>query len=545
MSIYIKEKSEFDLFSAELVFFYIEDYLVFNKQGFCFYPKFEAEEYNYLELEDSFLLKLGTKKNFVDLFKKENVNIKVLCGKNGCGKSTLLNEMAGTKNRSISVKKFYLLKDKNNNFAASLKCDFFLDGIETRLCKEDYSNESHPSTWCVNHNNMQIPEFEFRKNIVKYYTENPKLYDGILDEELFTNFYVELWNFDYVFTSLINGNRKRLFKDESSIDLKNWLKNDFLSYYLLVRMQDNTYDGTVKMFEDNIKEYKTDLQTFLENFVYTSYASGVVNEIYEIQNSLLSKSFKISEIPNVEKKIKELDEKIREFLDVFDKEQRQSRFSPIEINSLLYFNGYSNLKTSCRFVNNLSDGEWRSIKFRYEIYHSMYQSDGVWWYIDEPEAFLHPEWCRTFIYDYLKAYESVKNYLISINGRSSENHFNPKKRFTLVFATHSPFLLSDLTNDYIIYLKKESGITKEIPSKKECFAGNIGEMYNTNFFMQNTIGEFAKAKLIEIIDKIDNKESVNSATLSEWKQLISKIGDDLLRNLLQDKILGYEKNIAR
>ena len=114
MSLYIKENSEFELSSAELVFFYIEDYLIFKKQGFCFYPKFEIEEYRYLELEDSFLLKLRTKKNFVDLLKNENVNIKVLCGKNGCGKSTLLNEMAGTENRSISVKKFYLLKDKNN-----------------------------------------------------------------------------------------------------------------------------------------------------------------------------------------------------------------------------------------------------------------------------------------------------------------------------------------------------------------------------------------------------------------------------------------------
>ncbi|HBF68868.1 MAG TPA: hypothetical protein DDW20_06140 [Firmicutes bacterium] len=299
------------------------------------------------------------------------------------------------------------------------------------------------------------------------------------------------------------------------------------------------------MFEDNIKEYKTDLQTFFKNFVYTNYSPDVVNEIYEIQKSLLLKNFEISEITNAERKIKELDKKIREFLDVFDKEQRQSRFSPVEINSLLYFNGYSNLKTSCRFVNNLSDGEWRSLKFRYEIYHSMYQSDGVWWYIDEPEAFLHPEWCRTFIYDYLKAYISVKNYLDSLNGRSSENHFNPKKRFTLVFATHSPFLLSDLTSDYIIYLEKENGITKEVSPKKECFAGNIGEMYNTNFFMQNTIGEFARSKLIEIIEQIDKRELVNSSTISEWKQLISKIGDELLRNLLEDKILKYEKNIAR
>ena len=78
--------------------------------------------------------------------------------------------------------------------------------------------------------------------------------------------------------------------------------------------------------------------------------------------------------------------------------------------------------------------------------------------------------------------------------------------------------------------------------QKEVFAGNIGEMYNANFFMQNTIGEFARTKIKEIVTKINNNEEVRVETLENWKLLISKVGDDLLRNLLTDKVFVYEKN---
>lgn len=175
----------------------------------------------------------------------------------------------------------------------------------------------------------------------------------------------------------------------------------------------------------------------------------------------------------------------------------------------------------------------------------MIQPYGVWWYIDEPESFLHPEWCRTFIFDYMNAYKGVKDYIISMGDSATSDKFNPNKRFTLIFATHSPFLLSDLTNDYIIYLEKKERQVHEIKAEKECFAGNIGQMYNTNFFMKNTIGEFARTKILQIINTIDSDDVISDEKIKKWKFLVSKIGDDLLRNLIKDKIEFYEKNRTR
>lgn len=493
MALFTQRNSDFDIYSAELIFFYIENYTVFNKQGFCFYPPYELIDYRYSE-DDYSLVKLRKKKDFIDLFVEEKVNVKVLCGKNGCGKSTLLEIMAGTKNTGIQVKKFYLLKDKNDNFASSVKCNLVFDNGKESVVM-DFANhrfDLHYSDLCVNHKNMQIPDFDFRKNIVKFYTETPELYNGVVDGDLFTHFSIELWNFDNEIESMITGGRKNLYKNENLVELKSWLRSDILSYYLFYNLQDTTYDGVARAFEENMKENNVDLESFLNECVYTSCAPNVVDDIRKLQKNLFNKTFLISEIAEVEKKIASLENKIFVFLKSFDKYMRESQFIDRRLNPLLYFRGFSQQKGVQRFLYDLSDGEWRSLKYRYEILHSMFQSSGVWWYIDEPEAYLHPEWCRTFIFDYLKAYEAVKYYLSSTKGYSANDSFNPNKRFTIIFSTHSPFLLSDVTNDYIIYLEKKDGATSEKKSDKECFAGNISEMYNENFFMQNTIGEFAR-----------------------------------------------------
>lgn len=543
MALFTQKSVDFDYNSAELIFFYIDDYTIFKKQGFCFHPQYELIDYQYYE-KDFSLVNLKRKIDFVDLFNEENVNVKILCGRNGSGKSTLLEIMAGTKNTGIQVKKFCILRDKNGVFASSVKCRLTLDNYDEPflLDFENYAYDFYPSDCCVNHKNMQIPDFDFRKNIVKFYSETPELYDGVIDGKLFTNFSIELWNFDNEIELMTTGSRKNLYKNENFFELKTWLKSDILSYYFLHNFQDNTYDDVAKVFEENMNEYNVDLASFLNDNIYTTYAPNLVDEIRALQKELLFKTFLISEIQEVEKKISNLEEKILKYLQSVDEDLRESLFIGTSLNSLLYFEGFSNENKTLRYLYDLSSGEVRSLKYRYEILHSMIQPYGVWWYIDEPESFLHPEWCRTFIFDYMNAYKGVKDYIISMGDSATSDKFNPNKRFTLIFATHSPFLLSDLTNDYIIYLEKKERQVHEIKAEKECFAGNIGQMYNANFFMANTIGEFARQKILQIINTIDSDEVISDEEVKKWELLVSKIGDDLLRNLIRDKIKIYEKN---
>ena len=163
---------------------------------------------------------------------------------------------------------------------------------------------------------MRIPDFDFRKNIVKFYTETPILYDGVVDGKLFTHFSVEIWNFDNEIELMATGNRKSMFQNENIFELKLWLKTDLLSYFLLHTFQDNTYDEAAYIFEQQMNEDNIDLQSFLENFVYTTYAPEIVDEIQKIQNSFLHKEMKISQIAEVEKTIHDCESMIFEFLEV-------------------------------------------------------------------------------------------------------------------------------------------------------------------------------------------------------------------------------------
>jgi hypothetical protein len=75
--------------------------------------------------------------------------------------------------------------------------------------------------------------------------------------------------------------------------------------------------------------------------------------------------------------------------------------------------------------------------------------------------------------------------------------------FNIVCATHSPFILSDLPKENVIFLEKEKqsglciNVTKNIELKT--FGANIHALLSHGFFMSDGLmGEFAKSKIDEI-----------------------------------------------
>jgi hypothetical protein len=97
--------------------------------------------------------------------------------------------------------------------------------------------------------------------------------------------------------------------------------------------------------------------------------------------------------------------------------------------------------------------------------------------IDEVELHLHPEWQRRFI-----------NY---INDFFRENNLNVK--FQFIIATHSPFILSDIVDEQIIYIKDRSDLDINT------FGANIYDIFDKGFFLENSIGKYSE----DIIKAID------------------------------------------
>lgn len=159
------------------------------------------------------------------------------------------------------------------------------------------------------------------------------------------------------------------------------------------------------------------------------------------------------------------------------------------------------------------------------------------WLIDEGELTLHPQWQKQYI-----------NYLIQFFSKNFTQNIH------IIITSHSPFILSDLPKENVIFLEKykkdedinqEEGncknATKEIEIKT--FGANIHTLLSHGFFMKDGLmGEFAKSKITEILEYLnDTKNEVELKTIQEKqiKSFIESIGEDFLRNKLLD--LYYKK----
>lgn len=144
---------------------------------------------------------------------------------------------------------------------------------------------------------------------------------------------------------------------------------------------------------------------------------------------------------------------------------------------------------------------------------------------DEPDLYLHPEWCRIFL---SKLFEVIKTY--------SEIELYKEMIFNLIIVTHSPYMLSDIMNEDVIYLNKDQEGYPVVEKKvNKTFGANIMELYKDSFFMESTFGEFAKNKIQEIITELSGEKNKISAERKEeiW-ETIQMIGENLVRKKLEN-----------
>lgn len=137
-------------------------------------------------------------------------------------------------------------------------------------------------------------------------------------------------------------------------------------------------------------------------------------------------------------------------------------------------------------------------------------------FLDEVEITLHPQLQRQLI----------------LNLCAFLQAFYKELKFQIIFATHSPILLSDIPKSNVILLQKKEGdsfsVIKE--SENNTFACNIGEMFYDHFFMTETIGAFAKNEILKAL------ELIKEGKRDEAKCIIEYVGDDLFKEILTNKL---------
>lgn len=158
---------------------------------------------------------------------------------------------------------------------------------------------------------------------------------------------------------------------------------------------------------------------------------------------------------------------------------------------------------------SLSHGEKTLYSFFVNLVH--FNNSDFLFLLDEPDNTLHPNWQKSFL-------NEMMNILTKL-----------KKNAHLVITSHSPFLLSDLPKENVIFLEKG----KQVYPNIETFGANIHTLLSHGFFMKDGLmGEFAKSKINEVIDYLNGKTSPIEND-DKTQKYIRIIGEPILRRQLQ------------
>ena len=158
-------------------------------------------------------------------------------------------------------------------------------------------------------------------------------------------------------------------------------------------------------------------------------------------------------------------------------------------------------------------------------------------FLDETELGLHPEWQKKYTQNILKS-------LLPLNTKN--------KTINIYFLTHSPFILSDLPKESVIFLKdgkQDKGIIH-----KQTFGANIHTLLSDSFFMEDGLmGEFAKSKIHEIIKfheivektkntatAIDGLKGAYEIKKKRFWDTQSLIGEDYLKQVVKNHLIDIE-----
>lgn len=145
--------------------------------------------------------------------------------------------------------------------------------------------------------------------------------------------------------------------------------------------------------------------------------------------------------------------------------------------------------------------------------------------LEEIELYFHPEMQRAFLN---KLRETIK---LSLEKANLDNI----NSISLFFITHSPFILSEIPSSNLMLLKRDSD-KKTIQindSNLKTFGANIHELLSENFFLDNTIGEYAYIIIKNIIMFLNNEDSqFKWENKHELYNIIIEIGEPFLRNKL-------------
>jgi len=496
----------------EIVYLWIKQFKNIESEGFNFSPKFECK----FDQKTKELIINENKEN-INIF-PENINITAIVGENGSGKSALIQ------NFLMSSNGFFIIREKDELVIYRKKIPIQTD-LKIIELKRNFFNNVLYYTGDINSiskSNRQLNIIDFNKTnelIIKNFNELKNIKFNLFNFEPKLMYYEIIRDWIAVDYNILDDDIERI---KLSLDL-NLSSDSGIIIDTITALKDIKDEYLVYLFNkfgniNEIFEY-IDLREYLDP--EHNYLRITIEEVQEVLNkykinyvnkniftTLLEHSYQYININKLARIFGD------NYLDLF-------------FNQMIDDLEFDFMSENSAVFNSLSHGE----KTIYSFYLNLinFQQETIILVLDEPDNTLHPNWQRKFI-----------NEIIQICT-------NLKIKAHIIINSHSPFILSDLPKENVIFLKKDrdyncKNVTKE--TEINTFGANIHTLLSHGFFMEDGLmGEFAKEKITEIFDYLKENKSLKTIQERDVKNIIKLIGEDFLREkLLHMYELKFQKS---
>ncbi|MBU0923651.1 AAA family ATPase [bacterium] len=489
----------------ELVYLWVEKYKNIKNQGFNFSPRFECEFKNgNLTICDK-KEKECKDNEYLENFFGNNINVTAIVGENGSGKSSLLNIILEIIEEKIENKYILVFNNNSLQYISNFKFKTNLTENKNFLTYRNifaYINKPHKPTPFRNYNVVEIDKKAIANILAVEYGKTNSEFQISSFMYLPNQIEIKLRTSD----DLINENITffKPLKREKIKKIFEGIQDEYHKFLFICYGRKKGLDVDIDILNDrdSLEREMTDILNISD---FCEYFLSLTNE----------KIFNISDLTEKQK-------------DIYIRENGYFHFFDFDMI-------YKTDRKEIRF-NNLSHGEQMIFGQLLNIYFFTNSSkENFIFLFDEPEIALHPKWQKNYI-------NELNNLLIKI-----------KKNYHFIITSHSPFFISDIPKEYIIFLDKfeEKETKKKYPKldikglengncinvskhiELKTFGANIHTLLSDGFFMSDGLmGEFAKEKIKEILDFLNDKEELKTIKKEQIKPIIESIGEDFLRNKL-------------
>ncbi len=521
----------------ELVYLWVEEYKNIKNQGFNFSPRFTCK------YEDGELT--IHKKEHVSIF-PENINITAIVGENGSGKTAILHELLNVGDiKPTKRTKIYAYNKQTEKVEHISYKILHKDKTKVILFEEDRDSLSYYNAYSVNslihlkddykRNNTVVSLLGYDKN--QYNLKNLTFIPTHLELALTSAIDVDLNNLlslrleiedianNTIHPLLFSQNDihklKQFLQEKLRTSITEYNDSKDISHYMYLKAFCYQLYERYNLSIEILKELHT------ATFKIDDFAEKLFKEIFSLDNQ---KDFrqKIEELNKVLNNKKPIENKF-----IFELENNNKEIELILLNADRYFfniDFFKIINQTNVYFKHLSSGEQKLVllfgKLNYVVRKIFWEDkDNFILLLDEPDAYLHPKWQKDLISYFL-------NFI-------QNNKILNQKNIHIVINSHSPFILSDIPKENVIFLEKGKQVNPF--ENKQTFGANIHTLLSHGFFMQDGLmGEFAKGKIDEIIKNLkDKKYSPSEKEKKEVLSIINIIGEEFLRTKLLD--IYYKK----